>query len=370
MQGSIPPISANLRSTPLREWHVGRGARMVDFAGFSMPVQYSSIVAEHMSVRNSAGMFDVSHMGRFLFRGQGAMKWLDRLLTCRLSDLSIGQVRYSLICGEHGGVLDDVLVTRWPDSWGLVVNASNRTRILDLFTSHRVPDATLEDISASTVMVAVQGPDWWRACHGIVPESVASLPYFRGQLADCGGACWRISRTGYTGEDGVEIIAPADVGTALVDSMVQGGAVPCGLGARDTLRLEAGMPLYGHELDENIDPFQAGLVRSVDLDKEFLGRAALIVRKADASLPVRVGIMLEGRRAARQGDEVLDTHGASVGRVTSGTFSPTLERPVAMAYARRDLAGMEVSLKVRDTKLSGTVCPLPFYRRDKARKLP
>lgn len=367
MDGPTPSISANPRSTALHDWHVDHGARMVGFAGFSMPVQYSSIVSEHKAVRNSAGMFDVSHMGRLLFRGPGALMWLDRLLTCRISDMAVGQVRYSLICGDHGGVLDDVLVTRWPDAWGLVVNASNHARVLNVLANHRIPDAICEDITFSTVMVAVQGPDWWQACQGILPGSVVSLAYFRGELVDGDGACWRVSRTGYTGEDGVEIIAPADAGTALVDSLARRGVTPCGLGARDTLRLEAGMPLYGHELDDNIDPFQAGLGRSVDLEKDFVGKGALIARRADASLPVRIGIVLEGRRAARQGDDVLDVQGAWAGRVTSGTYSPTLERPVAMAYARRDLAvnGMEVSLAVRDSQLPGKVCPLPFYRRAK-----
>lgn len=341
---------------------------MVGFAGFSMPVQYSSIVSEHKAVRNSAGMFDVSHMGRLLFRGPGSLKWLDRVLTCRLSDMSVGQVRYSLICGDHGGVMDDVLVTRWADAWGLVVNASNHARVLNILAGHRIPDATCDDITSSTVMVAVQGPGWWQACQGILPGSVVSLPSFRGELVDGPVAGWRVSRTGYTGEDGVEIIAPADdAGTALVDSLLRGGATPCGLGARDTLRLEAGMPLYGHELDENIDPFQAGLGRSVDMEKEFIGKGALVVRKADESLPVRVGIALEGRRAARHGDDVLDVQGNWAGRVTSGTYSPTLERPIAMAYSRRDLAvkGMGVSLAVRDSRLPGKVCPLPFYRRAK-----
>lgn len=367
MDGASPPISGKLRTTPLHGWHVGRGARMVDFAGFSMPVQYSSIVTEHRAVRNSAGMFDVSHMGRLLFRGLGAMRWLDQVLTCRLSDLAVGQVRYSLICGENGGVLDDVLVTRWSDAWGLVVNSSNHARVLDWLARHRVADATCEDITPSTVMVAVQGPDWWDACQGILPGTVNSLGGYRGEIVARDGLSWRISRTGYTGEDGVEIIAPAEVATTLVERLEREGVVPCGLGARDTLRLEAGMPLHGHELNENIDPFQAGLGRSVDLEKEFLGKDALIDRKADGSLPVRVGIALEGRRAARQGDEVLDVQGALAGRVTSGTFSPTLERPVAMAYVRRDLAtaGAAVSLAVRESRLPGRVCLLPFYRRAK-----
>lgn len=367
MSGSNTSIPGKLRTTAIHDWHVAHGARMVDFAGFSMPVQYSTIVAEHQAVRNSAGMFDVSHMGRLEFKGKGAREWLDKALTCRLFDLAVGQVRYSLVCDGRGGVLDDVLVTRWEDSWGLVVNASNHAKVKAWLKRHQVADATCDDITSRTVMVAVQGPDWWRGCQGLLPESVLSLAYFRADPAVLAGQGWRVSRTGYTGEDGVEIIAPAEAGVSLVEALWRNGVTPCGLGARDTLRLEAAMPLYGHELNENTDPFQAGLGRSVDMEKEFLGKEALAARKGDDTRPVRVGIALEGRRATRQGDLVLDAQGLEAGRVTSGTYSPTLERPVAMAYVRRDqaLAGTPVTLVVRESRLPGKVCPLPFYKRTK-----
>jgi aminomethyltransferase len=351
--------------TPLHAWHVANKGRMVDFAGFSMPVQYTSIISEHLAVRKSAGFFDVSHMGRLLIRGEAAMEWLNRIVTCRLSDLAVGQVRYGLVCNEQGGVIDDVLVTRWPDAWGLVVNASNHEAVVAWMMAHPVTNATIEDVTSSTVMLALQGPEWWRVVQSFFPESILALPYYRGAIVAKDGAEWRISRTGYTGEDGVEIVSPAAVGEALANNLLQAGAMACGLGARDTLRLEAGMPLYGHELNEQTNPFQAGLGRSVDMSKEFYGCKALEALRGDVHAPVRVGLILDGRRAARQGDQVLDGDGNQIGRVTSGTFSPTLERPIAMAYIRREMAvtGQSVSLLVRDTHVPGQVTGLPFYKR-------
>lgn len=351
--------------TPLYSWHVANKGRMVDFAGFSMPVQYTSIISEHMAVRKSAGFFDVSHMGRLLIRGDGAMEWLDRVVTCRLSDLAVGQVRYGLVCNEQGGVIDDVLVTRWPDAWGMVVNASNHETVVAWMMSHSVANATLEDVTSSTVMLALQGPDWWRIAQCFLPESIRLLSYYRAAIVNKDGSEWRVSRTGYTGEDGIEIVAPAAVGETLASELLQGGAMACGLGARDTLRLEAGMPLYGHELDTQTHPFSAGLGRSVDLSKAFCGSTALGKLRYDAHGAIRVGLVLDGRRAARQGDQVLDCDGIQMGCVTSGTFSPTLERPIAMAYIRRELAvpGQVVSLLVRDSHVPGQVTALPFYKR-------
>jgi len=367
MEGFIPAESAKPRQTPLTGWHAAHGARMVDFAGHLMPLQYSSILAEHYAVRKSAGMFDVSHMGRLLFRGSSALDWLDRLLTCRLRDMAEGQARYSLVCSEAGGVIDDVLVTRWPDAWGLVVNASNHAAMLDWLIAHRPSGAKLEDITQETAMLAVQGPAWRGACPGSIVSIVEGLGNYRGRMAQLGGSAWRVSRTGYTGEDGIEIVAPAESAISLADSLLAAGVAPCGLGSRDTLRLEAGMPLHGHELDSATDPFQAGLGRSVDMEKDFVGRQALVSRMDDATLPVRVGIRLEGRRAARQGDAVMDKSGKPIGKVTSGAFSPTLGYPVAMAYLDRRHApsGNVVSLSVRESMLDGTVCPLPFYKREK-----
>jgi len=366
MEGFSPSESAKPRQTPLTGWHVAHGARMVDFAGNMMPIQYSSILTEHHAVRKSAGMFDVSHMGRLLFRGNSALDWLDRLLTCRLRDMAEGQARYSLVCSEAGGVIDDVLVTRWADAWGLVVNASNHAAMLDWLGAHRPSGASLEDITQATAMMAVQGPDWREACPAFIGSIVDGLGNYRGRMLELGGLVWRVSRTGYTGEEGIEIVAPAQSATSLADSLLAAGVAPCGLGARDTLRLEAGMPLYGHELDSATDPFQAGLGRSVDMKKEFVGKKALVSRMGDTTFPVRVGIQLEGRRAARQGDAVLDKSGKPIGKVTSGAFSPTLGHPVAMAYLDRRHArpGEDVSLSVRESMLEGTVCPLPFYKRE------
>lgn len=288
--------------TPLHDWHLSQGGKMVPFAGWNMPVQYTGIIDEHRAVRTDAGMFDISHMARLVFEGCEAHDLIQHLWTNDAAALKIGQVRYGLLCDADGGILDDVLVYRFDRFWLMVVNASNRQKILDhIETERNDRDVTVTDCTANWAMIAVQGP---RALEAVRDQlgDVSHLRYYTGTL-DLPGAALPVvgvSRTGYTGEDGVEVVLPAEQAVSFADAMLAAGVKPCGLGARDTLRLEAGMPLYGHELGEGIDPFQANLGWAVKLDQStFLGHDVLCRLKDDASRPCRVGLELKGKRAAR-----------------------------------------------------------------------
>jgi aminomethyltransferase len=356
---------ANLR-TPLFDWHVAHGGRMVPFAGWDMPVQYSGVLAEHKTVRTAAGLFDISHMGRLSFPGRDVPAFLENVFTNSVATMKLDQVRYGLICNEAGGILDDVLVYRWPYGYSMVVNASNRTKIIAwLETQRKDFDAQVADLTEMTAMIAVQGPKAIELSAGLFDVDIGSLKYyFAAPTLYCRHPCV-VSRTGYTGEDGFEVIVPNELAVTLWEELVGRGALPCGLGARDTLRLEAAMPLYGHELSESTDPIQAGLGWAVKLDKgPFLGRDA--IQAADPSRPVRVGLALDGKRAAREGSSIL-VDGKQVGTVTSGSFAPTLDRPIAMGYVppAYNKPGQEVTIDIRGTATPAQVVALPFYKRAK-----
>jgi aminomethyltransferase len=354
--------------TPLYDWHVARGARMVDFGGWDMPIQYTTITDEHTAVRSAAGLFDVSHMGRLSFGGAGALDLIQHVFTNDASTMKDGQARYGLICNEQGGIRDDVLVYRWPYGWAMVVNASNREKIVAWIEGHRAGrDVTLTDQTLTTAMVAVQGPKAVELCRGLVEADASQLKYYFATPTRYRGKGCVVSRTGYTGEDGFEFMVAADQAVTLWEELLTRGGRPCGLGARDTLRLEAAMPLYGHELNEEIDPIQAGLGWAVKPDKgEFIGRDALLRRKGDPSLRRRVGLELDGKRIAREGAGVLKG-GAEAGRVTSGTYAPTLDRSIAMAYVDPALAaaGTACEVDIRGKAAPAKVVPLPFYKRPK-----
>ncbi len=352
--------------TPLYDWHVAHGATMVEFGGWDMPVRYGSISEEHVAVRSDCGLFDVSHMGRLSFAEAGGEGLLQHVFTNNVATMKDMQVRYGLICNEVGGIHDDVLVYRWPYGWAMVVNASNRDKIVAWLEKHRTGrDVTITDQTLSTCMIAVQGPRTIERCRGMFEADPDALRYYHAAPTRYRGQNCVVSRTGYTGEDGIEILAKAEMATALADDLLARGARPCGLGARDTLRLEAAMPLYGHELNEEVDPLQAGLGWAVKLDKgDFIGREALLVLQKDTARPVRVGLEVEGRRAAREGADVM-YQGRPVGKVTSGTITPTLGRAVAMAYVLPALAtaGTAVAVVVGKADVPARVVSLPFYRR-------
>jgi aminomethyltransferase len=352
--------------TPLYDWHLARNASMVEFGGWDMPIRYGSISEEHTAVRTACGMFDVSHMGRLSFAGGGALDLIGQVWTNNASTMKEMQARYGLICNEQGGVRDDVLVYRWPYGWAMVVNASNRGKIVSwLERAKQGRDVTVNDQTESSCMLAVQGPNTLQLCSGMFPIDLGQIKYYFAAPTQYRGQGCVVSRTGYTGEDGVEIMVGASQATALADDLLARGARPCGLGARDTLRLEAAMPLYGHELTEETDPLQAGLGWAVKLDKgDFIGRDAILARQKDASRQVRVGLELEGRRAGREGASVF--HGNEVvGRVTSGACTPTINKPIAMAYVSAEHAakGTKLEVEVGRSRSAAEVVELPFYQR-------
>lgn len=370
-------MSSQLSTTPLHAWHQAHGARMAEFANYEMPIQYVGIVAEHHATRTAAGVFDISHMGRLRFDGPRADQLLDHVLTRRVLDIQTGQVRYSLVCNEDGGILDDVLVSCLESPSGknyflLVVNASNRAKIVQWLQPHLAdfPDVEFHDVTNATAMIAVQGPKAFEICSPLLPASALSLGYYRAKVTEQMSKPCIVSRTGYTGEDGFELIVKSEDAPRVWENIMMAGrelgVQPVGLGARDTLRLEAGMPLYGHELDEAIDPYQAGLGFACNLkDRTFIGREALEQKSKLVTLPKRVGLVLDGRRAARQGANVLDADSRVIGQVTSGSFSPTLDKPIAMAYLDPAIAvvGAALDIDIRGTRVSATIVPLPFYKK-------
>jgi aminomethyltransferase len=368
---------------------------MVDFAGWRMPVQYASIVEEHLATRQAAGLFDVSHMGRLEISGPHATQWLESLLTRRVADLAVGQVRYTLVSSDEGDdgvtILDDALVARDTDAadgtpqLSLVVNASNRSRVVAWLTP-RVPAAgvTLTDHTLKTAMIAVQGPRALDVVTGLCSAAdaarIMALKNYRSTTATIAARPAAVSRTGYTGEDGVElVVAAADAVTVWEAIHAAGsphGLTACGLGARDTLRLEAGMPLYGHELVATSNPFAIGLGFAVHLaaadgsPRNFPGAAALRRMEAVTSEQVRVGLLFDGKRAAREGAPVVRPGTAtSVGIVTSGSYCPTLGTAAAMAMVDRSVAieGTPLGVLIRESPCPARVTPLPFYRRASTR---
>jgi aminomethyltransferase len=371
-------MTTPLARTPLYDWHASHGARLVEFGGWSMPVQYTSIVAEHQATRNAVGVFDISHMGRLRFDGPDAATFLDGLVTRRVLDMQPGQIRYALVTNDAGGILDDVLVYRLADAAGatyhiVVVNASNRPKILDWIEQQKAAasglDFEMSDLTTPWAMIAVQGPKALELLQPLVDAELASMKYYTGLETGICGHGGIVSRTGYTGEDGCELIVGANMAPRVWETVLAAGepwgAAPAGLGCRDTLRLEAAMPLYGHELSEQVNPYQAGLGFAVNLDnRSFPGRDALAQLKQDADQPKRVGIELTGKRIPREGAVIL-AHSQPVGHVTSGTFSPTLEQPIAMGYVRPAAAmvGTVVEVDIRGRTEPGRIVALPFYRR-------
>lgn len=369
--------------SPLHDEHVALGAALTSFAGWQMPLRYTSDIAEHVAVRTAAGLFDLSHMGELEVSGPGAAAALDGALVGNLSALEPGRARYTMICAEDGGVLDDLVVYRLDaTSFVVVANASNvatvREALVERFAG--ADDVTLVDASLTTALVAVQGPRAEEIVAGLTrPEdvdAVRSLRYYASTPATVAGIAGLVARTGYTGEDGFELFVPAADAPALWRALLAAGEplglVPAGLSARDSLRLEAGMPLYGNELDATTTPFDAGLGRVVRFDKadeagspvDFVGRTALAERAEQDGERVLVGLEGLGRRAARHGYPVVSGDDV-VGVVTSGAPSPTLGHPVAMAYVRPSVSpvGTELSVDVRGRHEPVRVVALPFYRR-------
>jgi len=368
------------RYTPLRERHEALGASFTDFGGWQMPVRYTSDLAEHHAVRDAAGLFDISHMAEFTVRGAAAAEYLDYALAGRLSAMSVGKAKYSLLLAEDGGIIDDVIVYRLADDDFLIIsNAGNRDAVREaLLARTDAHEVEVVDVSDSYGLIAVQGPASAEIVAGVVGIDELSVPwdeqkYYAWASATYNGKPLLIARTGYTGEDGFELMVDAADAAALWDAVLAAGAdkgiVPAGLAARDSLRLEAGMPLYGHELSRETAPAQAGLGRVVVADKEsFVGKQALADGFTGAGPHAGrtlIGLSAEGRRAGRAGYAVVTEDGTVVGEITSGALSPTLGHPIAMAYVDSASTEDNLFLDVRGTKIPATLTALPFYRRKK-----
>lgn len=371
--------------TPLYQFHVDAGAKMVDFAGWEMPIMYAGIHEEHEQVRRSGGMFDVSHMGRVRFTGRHARRLLERACTRRIDDMQAGQCRYSLVCNDRGGVRDDVIVYRMDDDdFLVVVNGANREKMLAHFEAVKAAgelSCKIDDQTLGTAMVAMQGPRVMELVSKFSSE-IPTLKRYRFAVKNLVIMKLIVSRTGYTGEDGVEVILPGSAVTMAMKlllkdvDMKQAEALirPIGLGARDTLRLEAGMPLYGHELGEEINALACGVDFAIALDKDqhdrgerFIGQDALIKSKSEGGPRRRlVGLEFDSKRTPRQGMGVKQGDKA-VGEVTSGCVSPTLGRPIAMAMVDRDIAdGAALGVDTGRGVIDGKVVKLPFYKAPKA----
>jgi aminomethyltransferase len=369
---AMAQLGESLLATPLADRHAALGARTIEFAGWLMPVQYGGIIEEHRAVRTKAGLFDLSHMGELFVEGQEAAAALDYALVSDPASLAVGRAQYSMICFPDGGVLDDLIVYRLAgERFMVVANASNASAVSDALAARlKGFRAVLDDRSLATALVAIQGPAALGVLAPLTDVAVAGLRYYAIEEGHVAGVSSLVARTGYTGEDGFEVFADvADAGRVWDELLAAGrtaGVVPVGLGARDTLRLEAGMPLYGNELSRDTTPYEAGLGRVVKLGKEgdFVGRVALEKALADGPRKRLVGMKMTGRGIARHGYGVLAA-GRRTGTVTSGTMSPTLGVAIAMAYVAPSDAepGTILEVGIRDQRVAADVVALPFYRR-------
>ena len=366
------PVSPTLLRTPLYPLAVEQKARLTAFSGWEMPVQFSGITAEHEAVRTSAGMFDISHMGKFAVKGKQLLAQLQPLVPSDLTRLQAGQAQYTVLLNPKAGIIDDIIVYyQGEDESGeqrgmLIVNASTRTRD-KAWIAANLEDASinLEDLSKQKILIAVQGPQSAAHLQQFVKENLTPIKAFGHLEATVLGQPAFLARTGYTGEDGFEVMVDSEVGVELWRSLCRAGVTPCGLGARDTLRLEAAMALYGQDINETTTPLEAGLGWVVHLDSEgdFIGRSVLEQQKANGVEKRLVGIEMQGRHIARHGYPVKH-EGQVVGEVTSGTLSPTLGKAIALAYVPSQLSkiGQQLEVEIRGKTYPAVVVKKPFYR--------
>jgi aminomethyltransferase len=363
----------SVKRTALFRVHRELGAKFTEFGGFEMPLSYSGIIEEHRAVRTAAGLFDLSHMGEFEVSGSGALALLERALTNSAARLDDGQAQYTIMCSEEGGTIDDLIVyRRHSDSYMLCVNASNITPDWEWLSSH-TGDAELRNVGDDTALVAVQGPSALQILQSLTTLPVDKVKRFHTAEGEVAGVRCLAARTGYTGEDGFELFCAASDGSHLFEAILAAGGAagikPCGLGARDTLRMEAGLPLYGHELDRATSPLEAGLGTFVKFGRGFVGERALAAQRDNGSGRRLIGIRTaDGRSIARQGYKLYQ-QGHEAGVVTSGTFAPTFDRPLAMAYLNHGAEGApgaQLEVAIRNRTIEAEVVALPFYRRPRA----
>ena len=374
LSGDPDPAEARPPQTlPLDAWHRMRGGRMVPFAGYLMPVHFEGIIAEHLWTRAHAGLFDVSHMGQLFVSGDGAAEALEALLPADVTGLGDERMRYSLLLAENGGILDDLMLTRRRDGVYVVVNGATKQDDIAHLREH-LPDAVTLNHMEDQALLALQGPEAVTALARLVPEVERLVFMTAGIFSWTGEEIW-ISRSGYTGEDGFEISLPAHLAATFADALAEQPEVkPIGLGARDSLRLEAGLPLYGHDLDEHITPVEADLGFALSKRRReeggFPGHSRIMIERGQGALRTRVGLLVEGRQPVREGALVIDDEGNDVGKVTSGGFSPSLGRPIAMAYvpAASSAPGTTIRLEQRSKIITATVAPMPFVPHRYVRK--
>jgi aminomethyltransferase len=361
------------QTLPLDAWHRAKGARMVPFAGYDMPVQYEGIMAEHLWTRTRAGLFDVSHMGQLLFHGPNLDAALETLLPGDLQSLKDGRLRYSMLLGEDGGIIDDLMATRRGEHFYLVVNGATKAGDIEEF-ERRLPRTIAFDLMKEQALLALQGPEAAAVLDALVP-GVAALSFMQADLFRWNEKPLWISRSGYTGEDGYEISVAARDAEALADALTADERVkPIGLGARDSLRLEAGLPLYGHDLDGKTTPVMADLLFAIGKRRRaeggFAGAARIVGEIDRGPAQKRIGLLVDGKQPVREGGLILDREGNEVGRITSGGHSPTLGRPIAMGYVATALAvpGSFLKLEQRGKLFQGQVTPMPFVPHQYHRK--
>lgn len=354
------------KRTPLFEIHRQLQAKIVEFAGFDMPVSYSGIIEEHMAVRQKAGIFDVSHMGEFIFSGKKALEQVQSLVTNDISKLEIWQAQYAMMCKEDGGIVDDVLVYRLPNRYLMVVNAANRDKDFAWVKKNSLKDTDIRDASDEYALIAVQGPESLKIVRSVASKDISGMAYYHAMELEVGGIPVICSRTGYTGEQGFELfVAPesaASVWECVSDSGRNYGMLPAGLGARDSLRLEKCMRLYGNDMDESTNPYEAGLGRWVKLDKgDFLGRKVLIKAKEQGVSRKLAGFHTEGRAIARHGYAIL-RDGKEIGTVSSGGFSPVLRRGIGLGYVKREFSEIDtqVEIDIRGKSSPAIIVKTPF----------
>ena len=364
-QGGEGAEPQQLGKLPLDSWHRAHGSRMVPFAGYEMPVQYEGIIAEHLWTRENAGLFDVSHMGQLLIHGRGVDVALEKLMPGDFQAAPDMKPKYSLLLDDEGGIIDDLMATRRGDDFYVVVNGA--TKLGDIAEmERRLPREVIVDHMKEQALLALQGPRAAEVLETIVP-GVSELGFMQAGPFQWGGQNLWISRSGYTGEDGFEISVPATAAADLADAITAHELVkPIGLGARDSLRLEAGLPLYGHDLDTSTTPVMAGLTFAINkrrrADGGFAGAMRILAELENGPIQARVGFDVEGRQPVREGALVLDGEGNEVGRITSGGFSPSLQRPIAMGYVAKALAepGTALKLEQRGKLFDARVAPMPF----------
>ena len=355
-----------LKQTFLYQKHKQAGAKFTEFGGWDMPVQYTSIMQEHNAVRSAVGIFDTSHMGTFIISGANAGKFLDYVTISDMSNLPLHKARYSMLLNENGGIKDDIIVYKFADYYMMVVNAGNLDKDFKWLNDNKIEDIEIKNISKDISMIAVQGPKAVEIVKQLTDEDIEDMKYFtakdvkfKGQTAEFS----KIARTGYTGEDGFEILISNSSAEYIWTKLIELGAIPCGLGCRDTLRLEACMPLHGHEITETINPIDAGFTKTIFWNKDFIGKSS-IEKFKDNPLKKSIAIVCKNG-IARAGDEIY-VGDKKVGYVTSGSFSPTLKKAIALAFVDYDVdINSTIQVKVHNNLRDVSVIEKPFYKRKK-----